>query len=178
MKPFKGIEVKQLVKDKKNIHGFKVPKNYFETFDDRLFDNMKRETLPKHSGFQVPEGYFTTVEDSIFKKINVSEKTPKVISLFQKQTLLYIASIAACVVIIVSVVKTNTNSNIDIDDIELSHIDTYIEDGNIELYTDEVLAMLEYDEIVAIDFDYDLFSEQNLEEYLLENIDDNSLLIE
>lgn len=166
------------MKDKKNIHGFKAPKDYFESFDERLFNKMEEDNLPQEAGFRVPDEYFSGMEDAILKKINASEKQPKVIPLFRKQTLLYVASVAACVAILFSVLKTDTNNGSDFNDIQLATLDDYIENGNLELETHEVMAMLGDDEIAAINIENDFFSEENLEEYLLENIDDNTLLIE
>ena len=178
MKPFEVYGVKQLVEDEKNIHGFKAPEDYFETFEERLFNKIGEDSLPKEAGFSVPDAYFSGLEDVVLKKVNASEKQTKVIPLFRKRTLFYVASIAACAAILFMVIKTETNSPDGFNDIQLATLDDYIEAGNLELDTYEVLAMLGDDEIAAINIENDFFSEENLEEYLLENIDDNTLLIE
>jgi len=166
------------VENKKNIHGFKAPEDYFKTFEERLFSKMEEGNLPKEAGFKVPDEYFSGLEASIMKKVNASEKQAKVIPLFQRRVLLYVASIAACVAILLLAVKTKNNLNGDFNEIQLTVLDDYIEDGNLDLDTYEVMAMLGDDEITAINIENDFFSEENLEEYLLENIDDNTLLIE
>ena len=166
------------MKNKKNIPGFKTPKDYFETFDERLFSKMNEEELPLEHGFTVPDGYFKELEDSILQKVNVSESQTKVIPLFKRQTLLIVASIAACAAILISVVKSNNDASFDFEAIELSNIDGYIDDGNLELNSYELMAMLGDEEITSISVENDYFLEENLEEYLLENIDDNTLLIE
>ena len=166
------------MKNKKNIPGFKTPKDYFESFDERLINKMNEEELPREHGFTVPDGYFKELEGSILQKVNVSESQTKIIPLFKKQTLLIVASIAACAAILFSVVKTNNDASFDFEAIELSNLDGYIDDGNLELNTYELMAMLEDEEITIIGAENDYFLEENLEEYLLNNIDDNTLLIE
>jgi len=166
------------VKNKKNIPGFKTPKDYFETFDERLFNKMNEEEFPLEQGFIVPDGYFKELEGSILQKVSVSESQTKVIPLFKRQTLLIVASVAACVAILFSVVKINIDVPFDFEAIELSNIDGYIDDGNLELNSYELMAMLEDDEVTNISTENDFILEENLEEYLLDNINDNTLLIE
>ena len=45
---------------KKNIHnnGFKSPEDYFEDFEDRLFNKLSEDKLPKESGFKIPDGSY------------------------------------------------------------------------------------------------------------------------
>ena len=62
------------MKDKKYKSGFKVPENYFDNFDERLFKTIESETLPKETGFKVPDGYFDNLEDSLLQKLNTEEK--------------------------------------------------------------------------------------------------------
>ena len=166
------------MEDKNNIHGFKAPEGYFDNFEERLFSKIDEDALPNEAGFKVPDAYFLGLEDSIIKKVTASEKQTRVIPLFQKRTLLYVASIAACAAILFSIVKTKNNLKPDFNDIQLATLDAYIEGGNLEIDSYEVMAMLRDEDISAINIENDFFSEENLEEYLLENIDDNTLLIE
>lgn len=142
------------------------------------FNKMEEDVLPQETGFKIPDAYFSGLEDSILKKVNSSGKQTKVIPLFRKRTLMYVASIAACAAILFLVIRTKTNISSDFNDIPLSTLEDYIEDGNLDLDTYEVIAMLGDDDIAAINIENDFFSDENLEEYLLENLDDNTLLIE
>src|SRR5690625_4491143 len=71
------------MKDKKHIHGFKVPHDYFDTLEERIMQNIAMDELPKETGMRVPDGYFEQLEDRIMSHTIKPEKkkTPKVFSL-------------------------------------------------------------------------------------------------
>lgn len=57
--------------------GFKTPDNYFETFDERLFDRLNDERKIEgitEPGFSVPDHYFDTVEAEILGKLEPPKK--------------------------------------------------------------------------------------------------------
>ena len=66
-----------------NSTGFSVPKDYFDTAEDRFSSFLIEKELPEETGFFVPENYFQTVEKSILKKTGF-KKEVKVISLKSK----------------------------------------------------------------------------------------------
>ncbi len=165
------------MKNKKQNHGFDLPKNYFEDFEDRLFIKLSEDKLPKESGFGIPDGYFDQLEDRVLKRVTVSEEQGKVIPLFSRRTLAYAVAIAACAVLVFSLVNNNNTIN-NIETIEISSIESYIEEGNLGIDSYDVASLLKEEDINNISLENDLFSEELLEEYLLENIDDSSILIE
>ncbi|NER18492.1 hypothetical protein [Spongiivirga citrea] len=87
---------------KKNTFG--VPENYFDNFQDRLFEKINGlEATPildsikeNGDGFKIPGGYFEAVSGNILKK---NEFEPKVVNLFSSRSFRYIGSIAASVLI-------------------------------------------------------------------------------
>lgn len=164
------------MKDKKHIEGFDLPKDYFEEFERRLFNRINIESLPKESGFKVPTGYFKEVDKSIIASIE-KPKTTKVISIVSKKTLLYAISIAACAVLIFSIINFN-DEVITISDIDLSTIETYIEEGNMELTNNDLTSLLTEEDLNELIIEENLIPEELIEEYLLDNINDTSILIE
>ncbi len=166
------------MKDKKHTHGFTTPKDYFESFEERLFERLSEGKLPEETGFAVPEDYFDTFEDRLMDRIEKEDRKIKVIPLFGKRTLMYAAAIAACAVVVFSVFDFGNKSDVNIQDLHFSSIESYIEDGNLELETYEVLALLGDEELDKISLEHEFLSEENIEEYLLENLDNNTLLIE
>jgi len=178
MKPFKDCKVIIKMKDKKHKHGFKTPEDYFESFEERLFNKLSEGKLPEKSGFIAPEGYLDSFEDRLLKRIEDEKSVTKVRPLFGKRTLMYAAAIAACAVLVFSVFNLQQTKSIQIQDLQLSSIENYIDEGNLELETYEVLALFEDEEVTNLALENNFFSEENLEEYLLENLDDTTLLIE
>jgi hypothetical protein len=166
------------VKDNKHKHGFKVPENYFESFEAQLFDKIKSEELPKDSGFRVPEGYFENLEDSIVNKLHVSERRSKVIKLNTKMTLAYVIAIAACLALIISVVVQNKSIVQQLDSLKVASIENYINDGYMDLESYELMALLNEDDLTNMNLENDIFSEESLETYLIEHNIDETLLIE
>ncbi|MHA7057613.1 hypothetical protein ACWGOQ_0010370 [Aquimarina sp. M1] len=69
---------------KNNLHtnkgGFKIPENYFETFEKNLFEKISLEDdeislLPDKVslGLKEPDGYFDAFENRLMKKLNVED---------------------------------------------------------------------------------------------------------
>ena len=165
------------MKNKKHNDGFNTPKNYFEDFEDRLFSKISEESLPKESGFAVPEGYFDQLDSAILKNIEPLVKETKVIPLFSKRTLAYAITIAACAVLVFSLVNTNNTIN-NIDTLEISSIESYIEDGNLSLDSYDIASLFVDEDFNNITSESEYISEDILEDYLLENINDSSILTE
>ncbi len=164
-------------KQKKNT-GFITPENYFENFDAQLLGKIKANNLPKVTGFKTPENYFEGLEENILKTLKEEEKPTKVISLFPKKYFGYAAAIAASLVIgFVTFNATNTtNSNLDA--LQLAAIDTYIEEGNLNIDLYELTSYIDDEDITDLNLKNQQFSEVTLKDYLLENVDEETLITE
>ena len=163
--------------DKKHSNGFNTPKDYFEGFEERLFSKISEDSLPKESGFKTPQGYFNQLDSVIIDSVNASTKQGKIIPLFGKRTFYYAAAIAACAMLIFTLTNS-TNSINNIDSIEISNIESYIEDGNLDFDYYDIASLLKDEDLNNINQESEYFSDEILEDYLLENIDDSSILIE
>ncbi len=162
-------------KNKKYQHGFKSPDDYFDSFEDRLFSKLSEDKLPGDSGFKAPDGYFDAVEDTIMSRIAEENQTP-VIPLYRRKIFLYAASIAACAALVFSVYTPETT--ISENDLEFADIEAYIDNGELDIDPYEIAQLLNEEDIEELSAEDDFFSEESLENYLLEHIDDTSLLIE
>ena len=165
------------MKDKKHSNGFNTPKDYFEDFENRLFSKISEDIIPKESGFKTPEGYFKQLDSVILESLEASRKQVKVVPLFTIKTIAYAAAIAACAILVFSL--TNTTNTIDsINTLEISNIESYIEEGNLNVDLYDIASLLKDVDLNNISLENEFISEDILEEYLLENIDDSSILIE
>lgn len=154
--------------------GFKVPNNYFETFEDVLFNksSMKNSTLQSSKpGYIVPENYFETVEEKIFSQINHNQ--PKVISMYSKNWMRYAAGIAASMLILFTIVFKN-NTTLDIGNIETAAIESYIQ--NIDLSTLDLSQLITDEELNNTMATSTLYNEDYIESYLLNHADVEYLL--
>ncbi|KAA3620939.1 MAG: hypothetical protein DWP94_11410 [Flavobacterium sp.] len=164
------------MKEKKHNTGLNVPEGYFDTFEDRMMIKVMEENLPKSNGFKVPEGYFKQFEVS--PSLNVDTTTqPAVISIFRKKTLLYVSGVAASLLLIISLVNTK-NDNLSMESLSADTVEAYINDGVADIDAYDVLALLSEEELESISIPSEVVSEENLEAYLIENLDETSLLIE
>ncbi|MEW7291535.1 hypothetical protein [Aquimarina sp. 2304DJ70-9] len=169
----------------KDNGGFKVPKGYFESFEDKLSKKLTHSTkedsmlsTPKNSGFKVPEGYFSSFEDDVLQKIEDQKPKGKVVSLFTKRNLLYISGIAAMIAVILSI-SINKTSSVNFDDIEIADIHAYFNDGNIELSDEEIASLIGEDVSYAETFEEELLNDQDLIDYLSEeNLADEIIFTE
>ena len=166
------------MKDKKQQDGFRTPSEYFENFEDRLFHKIEEETLPKETGFSVPDGYFEAFDDKLFDRIGSSKAQGKVISLVRNRKVWFATSIAASLAILFMLLRNDNGLQTEINKIQISSIETYIEEGNLELDSYDISALLNDEELSNLSLKDDLFTEESLQDYLLENIDDTTLLIE
>lgn len=94
---------------------------------------------------------------------------PKVISILNKQTLIYISGVAAAVLIMFNIFWNKTETTIDTLDAEL--VENYFIDQGINTF--EIAALLTNDEEINIDIEIfdETFNNDSLEDYLLENMD-------
>lgn len=149
--------------------GFKVPKDYFNSFEESLKSKIAEERFPKKTGFKVPEDYFDTINS---EKFIIKEKTGKVISLYNWKTVSLVASVAAIMVILFNL--KNTNNTLNFENIETAQIENYLINEQVDL---EGFAMTLPEENLTLDT-FLVLQEKNIEDYLLENATIENLIIE
>lgn len=164
--------------NKKYQHGFKVPEGYFDELEDQISIAQKEASLPKETGYKVPSNYFENFEDKLLTTLHSEENkaTVKVIPLYQRNWFKVTTSIAACLLIALFV-SLNQKDDITIELAE-NEVTNYLETDLASIDTDDIAQLLTETELEELDFDNEEVSNTNLEEYLLENLDDTSLLIE
>ena len=165
------------MKKDNNIPNFKVPEGYFEAFEEQLFSKISEEKLPKSSGFTVPQNYFENIEEGVLHVVTNSERTTKVIPLFSKEYLGYAVAIAACLVIVFSLFTNKTDVQ-NINKLQWSAIDSYIEEGNLNLDLYDLSSIMEDSDISGIEVQKQDLSQSALKDYLFENIDTEILINE
>ena len=150
---------------------FKTPESYFENFTDGLMDKLNEEkfNLPKDDGFLVPEDYFDELHKNIQGKL--SEET-KVVQLHPyRKYYLAAASIAAIAVIFLGFNWNNTGE-ITFEDLANTDIENYFESNDLGLTTYEIAEVLPIDELEINDILENQFDEENVIDYLNDNVDD------
>jgi len=164
--------------NKNNLHnikktGFKVPEDYFNNLEDIILSQQKMEELSDDSGFKTPENYFETLENRIIAKASKKE-TSKVISLFSKRNLVYASSIAAAILLLfnLSIFQSKLNWNT----LDIQNVENYIIEEEMSSY--EIASLLSDEELIEENFiNYD-FNDENIESFLLDNLDINDLINE
>ncbi len=156
--------------------GFKTPDNYFDTVEDKLMDAIQQENSlnqVKNTGFKTPSDYFDTLEDVILNKIE-KKNTPKIIALFTKRNILYASSIAAAVLLLFNL--SIFDKEVTFDSIDLQAVENYIIDEGIDSY--ELAALFSEDDFSEADFMEQNITAETLENYLLDNLDIEEIIIE
>ncbi|MDY8137244.1 hypothetical protein [Aquimarina sp. 2201CG5-10] len=172
---------------KNNLHtnksGFKVPDNYFEDFEKNILASLPTQNEShlsdnKNTGFKVPDDYFAKFDDNLSKKIDAEKSSGKVISIFSKRNILYFSSIAAMIAIILTV-YTSKDKEFDFNKIDVADIQSYFDEGNVELSDNEIASLLDEDISFAETFNDQSIDEEELIEYLSnEEIDEDIIYIE
>ncbi len=172
------------MKKNKYTTGFKVPETYFEEFETRMFDKLQEEQLPKNTGFTVPEGYFDAVEEKILQtettsnwKVLRNEKS-KSSNTLNKPILYALAGIAAVLAVLFMVYPMNSNNSFSFDAINPTTISAYIQDGELDLSTDDLSMYLQDEDFETLIGSSEEISVENLSDYLFNNLEDNTLLLE
>lgn len=153
--------------------GFKTPQQYFDSFDDHLFNALNKKNQLKsikRTGFEVPTNYFETFDDNL--KLNFTNDV-KVVSLFSWKKVVYISGIAAALVLMFSLFYNNTN---DWSKIETASIENYLTEEDFSNY--EIASLLTDSELSTDNFSDSEFSESSLEDYLLEHTTIEDLIID
>ena len=165
------------MKEKKGpIHGFNVPDGYFDRLEDQLDHYMDQAFMPESHGMHTPEGYFEGMEDRIMEAWKAEQKTGKIIPLYRRREVQWISAIAAVLLLTLMVLRPDTGSPDQIDQLSAIQMEDFLmEEMEWDVY--ELGDLMEDSEIEVLP-DSELFSGEELEQYLLEHLDDNTLLIE
>lgn len=152
--------------------GFKAPGNYFDSIEDKFFERLKVEESIEglnDSGFTAPEDYFDTLEDKILSKL---EDKP-VVKLNSRKTLYYITGIAASLLLLFAIILNNDDNT---QELSAEMVETYFENSDLDSY--ELAELLVNADILEEDFTIveTEYKEENLESYLLENTDIETIL--
>lgn len=165
------------MKNKKRHHnktsGFKAPKGYFDQVEDSVLSKLALDRLPNAPGFKVPESYFSDVEDDILSKIEASSNI-KVRSINLRRTFYYISGVAAALLLFFAVYNDNSSA----DEISIDMVESYFETNSMDSY--ELAELLIESELMSIDdikFEPEI-DDLELESYLLENADIETIIIQ
>ncbi|MCK0159909.1 hypothetical protein [Allomuricauda sp. F6463D] len=163
-------------KNKKN--SFDIPEGYFESFNDRLMDRIKKEEaengeslIPKSDGFTVPNSYFDNVEPVVLSK--TVKKETKVVPLRPNSNFYYgAAAVAAIFILIFSFNWNSTSETIGFDDLANAEIEAYLDNNTYGMSSYEIASIIPIDDLSFEDVLENALEENNILEYLDENVDD------
>lgn len=157
--------------------GFKTPEGYFDTFDDRLFkklDTQKEMASISDAGFKVPDNYFESFDDKLQSCLK-NGSTPKVRSLVSWRNAAYVSGIAAALVLMLTVFM-KSQDNLSINQVETASIEDYLNNENLNIY--DIASLLNEEDLNLDNFVTNTFTEESLENYLLNNTSIEDLIFE
>lgn len=146
--------------------GFKTPENYFEGLEDSILSQIRLENIGG-SGFKLPESYFESLEDKVLDKVSATNE-PKVIHLFTKRNLLFASSIAATILLLFNL-SIFERGIATFETLDTTTVESYIMNEAMDSY--EIASLLNNDEIIEEDFIEHNFTDENMENYIFNNID-------
>ncbi|AYN67785.1 hypothetical protein D1013_10595 [Euzebyella marina] len=152
---------------------FNTPKNYFEGFEEKLFEKLSssESTLPEDDGFAIPKDYFDSFEGRLLDTL--AEEKSKVISLRSNyRNYYYIAASIAAILLIAIFIKLGVSDEPTFDDLANSEIDAYFENNDIGLTSYEIADVIPIDQLEVYDVMESRFVEEQMVDYLNENIED------
>lgn len=149
---------------------FKTPEDYFDSFNDSIIAKLSEETraIPKKEGFIVPSDYFESLSQQLLQKVS-KEKT-KVIPLNSYKKYYYAAAVAA-IVLMFFVLNIKESADVTFEDLAEADIESYFENNDLDISAYELAEVIPVDELEINDIIENQFSEENVVDYLNENID-------
>lgn len=163
--------MKYLDKNNSKHSGFRVPQDYFDSFDEQVMSHIRLKDTTDHTGFSVPDYYFETLDDKIMAKTKTSGK---VISLFSRKSVLYISSIAASLILVLNVIDFGSKTSYDT--LSLETVEDYILSEDLDNY--ELADLFDEDELSDEFFDTMNFDAEAIEDYVDDYIELDDLYTE
>lgn len=150
---------------------FKIPDDYFAGFDARLMERLFEESssIPKDSGFVVPDKYFDGLHGNILKKM---DQETKVVPLRSYKKYYYTAASIAAILLVLIGLNWNAAEAPSFESLAASDIETYFENNEFDLSTYEIAEVIPVDQLEINDILENRLSEENVVDYLNENIED------
>lgn len=153
--------------------GFKVPKDYFDNLEEVLLSDIKlRETIST-SGFKTPKDYFKTLEEHVIEKVSKKETT-KVISLISRRNIVYISSVAAAILLLFNLSIFNKDTGWST--LDAKTVENYMIYDDVSSF--EIASLLSEDDLKEENFVSNNLNTENVETYLLNNLDVEDLFID
>lgn len=173
MKPFDLERVKvQNMKEKSKIHGFRTPDDYLESVEKELLNRIDESDFPRHHGLATPEKYFDNLEDRYRLLLYKDNSDGKTISINEKNWMPFISGIAACLVAGLFIWNQLSDPSILLADTEIS---SYIENGAISVESVDLAQLLSEEDLDALTLEASFFTNENLEDYLIEHLEESNL---
>ncbi|MFB9052916.1 hypothetical protein ACFFVB_07465 [Formosa undariae] len=154
-----------------NNSGFKIPKDYFSNLEESILNEAKLDAKVPSHGFVVPDHYFDNLEDTIYKKAT-SKSTSKVRTL-HVQPWVYVASIAACVMLMFTLTFSEKQSN-SISSINNESLESFILDE--DLNTSEMATLITDSVLFGREILNNAISDATIDNYIEREIDLEDLL--
>lgn len=158
-------------KSSKN-NGFKTPDGYFDGLNDKIMAKLSEESsvLPKDDGLVVPDNYFETFNEKVLSKVN--QKETKVVQLIPYRKYYFAAASIAAVALVIFGLNWNSSSEPTFESLAESDIESYFEDTELGLSSYEIAEVIPVDDLEISDILENQLNEDNVIEYLNDNIDD------
>ena len=144
---------------------FKVPKVYFENFDEAFFNELELKNQVKESGFKTPDDYLDEFNASIPRTLK-SNNSRKI----NKKHSFYISGIAAALVLLLMFSLPRE----EIQEISLETIENYLinEEDQSEALSN-ILTLEDLNDVSTLEVSY-----SEIENYILQNASVETLLID
>ncbi|MFX0556726.1 hypothetical protein ACOCEA_08005 [Maribacter sp. CXY002] len=158
------------MKKNTNKNPFITPKGYFDTFEANLMDTLSKEesSIPTNEGFSVPDAYFDTFQLKLNKRL---KQDNKVITLVPYKRYLAIAAAVAALLVFAIGQQINSIDDVGFMDLANSEIEAYFDSNDLGMSSYELVEVLPVDQLEINDILDIHINNENIEDYLHENID-------
>ncbi|MEM9141778.1 MAG: hypothetical protein AAGA86_02250 [Bacteroidota bacterium] len=152
---------------------FKMPRGYLEGFNSDLLKRLEENqgiTIPKNDGLGIPEGYLEGFNERLKEKLETQEI--KVVSLPAWRNYFYAAASIAAAILVFLGINGYPGNQFTYGDLAQADIESYFDDNDFGLSSYELAETLALEDMEGNDILEEALEEQNIMEYLDDNLDD------
>ena len=159
---------------------FRIPEGYFESLDERILSRIKESGANGQD--EVPEGYFESLPDKILNRVREEQASPagetrerrsRIVRINWIKTLAAAAVISGLVLTYGILVRQSNESKViaGLNSVSTAELETYLTNQLDNLDEEELNTVIDLNESMMLDNEKELLKEDELEDFLLEDMD-------
>ena len=161
--------MKEKHSDKGKDQGFRLPEDYFKTFESRAGHAARfKDAMPQNPGFGIPENYFEHFEERLHQN-RIGKHSPALRGKGYSKRYYYAA--AAIGVFLISTLIGKQDPGYGFSQVETADVQWLLDTGVLDISESYLMENSRATDLADISITDDLLDPNSLEEYILDELD-------